>query len=188
MVDFPFCPCTAIHPYTAILHPFLILDIVNSRKNRIQTNTMSAMRVGQVSGNKNLIRLNFFKKIFDNISIYLGQISFFNCSRFIKRQIQEMNIFRFHTDIITCSTRFSLTNQRFQMANIGCIYVPVLFLFYKFSYFRMFSHKFRSIEAKIFCDSPHKHYITHHIFVSDCDISRCFISNMYIMMLIYQTF
>ena len=78
MVHFPFCPCAAIHPYTAVLHPFLVFHLVDSGQYGIQTNLVSSVRVSQVTGDKHLIRLDLEQQRLYDILVGLTQIILFH--------------------------------------------------------------------------------------------------------------
>ena len=60
VVDFPFCPCAAVHPDAAFFHPFcaIVKKFVNSGENSVGADTVSAMRVGKVASHENLMRLD----------------------------------------------------------------------------------------------------------------------------------
>ena len=69
MVDFPFGPCSTVHPYAAVLHPCFIFQLVDGGENRIGAYAVGAVRVGEVACHENLMGLHFAKELFDNVDI-----------------------------------------------------------------------------------------------------------------------
>lgn len=84
-----------------------------------------------------------FDQIFYNLYIGFGEIAFFNGSGLIERQVEEVYVLRFNTDIVTCRTCLALTNHRLDETNIGRIGFPVFLLTDEFMYLVAFLQKLR---------------------------------------------
>ena len=188
MVDFPFGPCATVHPNAAIFHPIFVLDFIDSGKDGIETNFVSSVRVGQIAGNENLMGFYRFDQIFYNLYIGFGEIAFFNGSGLIERQVEEVYVLRFNTDIVTCRTCLALTNHRLDETNIGRIGFPVFLLTDEFMYLVAFLQKLGSIEFEFLGNVVDQHDVTHHIFVTHSDITRSFVCHVYIVFLVGQSF
>ena len=74
------------------IKPCLSLELVQCLKNGLCTYTMRAMRVCEVTGKINLMRLHLLKKLYDDIDVSLSTFPFLYSASLIERQIEEMCI------------------------------------------------------------------------------------------------
>lgn len=86
VVNFPFRPGAAVHPYAAVLHPFLVFKFVDGCEHGIGADLVGAVGIGKVTGNENLMRLHIFEQALDNINVDLRKIAFLDGAGLVERK------------------------------------------------------------------------------------------------------
>ena len=107
--NFPFGPCATIHPDTAVFQPFgsFFLFKVYGSKYGICTYTVCSVRVGKVTGYKDLMRLHFTEQVADNFYVGFTDRILLDFTGFVEGEVQEVTTFQRNVVVSTSCARFA---------------------------------------------------------------------------------
>ena len=184
MVDFPLCPRAAIHPNAAVFHPWLIDEFIDSGEHCIGAHTVCAVRVGEVACHEYLVRLHITDKFLHDIHVAASEVSLLDRTGLIERQLAEVNVFGLDADIVACCSSLALADFPFQVAHGLNVDVTGVLLVDKAVYFVAQAAIVVGVDTEAVANAVHEHHISHHVLVAHCNVARCLISHMYIVVLI----
>ena len=92
LVERPLLPCAAIEQRFWNLNS-LVLELTQNSKGDKRADAVRAVRIGKVVRDENLVRFEFFDKIADALTVFVGGRKFFNGARNIEGEIKKMDVF-----------------------------------------------------------------------------------------------
>ena len=133
------------------------------------------------------MRLYFLNKVAYNLYILFAHWQLLNLTALIEGQIKEVYMVERNVVKGTCCACFATTNKTFQCQHIASIKVAWFLILESFLY--LFVHVndnliFRVIENLV--ETVNKVHEACYLFVVYCNITACFVSHMYIVLLIYK--
>src|SRR5678815_2148706 len=89
---------------------------------------MCAMRIGEITGSKYLMRFYSLQKFCCDLYIFITHWFLFNRTRLIKGEIEKMNVLIFDANIATRSFSFASSYQTFDVTDLCSIHLVCFFL------------------------------------------------------------
>ena len=131
--NIPFCPSTAIHPYSAVLKPLgtSFLFLVDGCQYGIGTLAVCAMRVGQVGSHVNLVWLNLANELLDGDDIVLGHRQFLNLSALVEGQVEEVDMLAVDAAIFAGQSGFATTDKSLKAQNLLSVCIALFLILQK---------------------------------------------------------
>ena len=146
------------------------------------------MWVGQIACNVYLVWLNAVDKLANHLHIGLAHGQFFNLTRLVERQVEEVNTLQRYIVIRRSGARFTTTDKTFNGKNVARIADTVFLLFEESLYFfvllldnRVWVATENLVKA---IDEVHK---ANHFFIANSDVTRRLVSHMHLMTLFNQS-
>ena len=187
--DFPFSPCTTVHPYAAVVEPLcsgLFLKVDGSHDS-VGTLAVSAVWVGKVAGNVNLVRLNLLQKFAYNLHIGLSHRQLFNLARLVERQVKEVTAVERNAVVGAGCACFTTANESLDGAYLRNIHVRRLLLSKELLDFIVHLGDDLVLAVAenlvVAIDEVHE---TCHFLIADSDVSGCLVGDVYLVVLLYQ--
>ena len=123
MVDFPFCPCAAIHPDTAVLHPFLVAELVEGGENGVGAHAVCSVGVGKVTCHENLVGLHILEEFLYNLDVGLGEVAFLDCTGLVEGEAEEVDVLGLDADIFAGDGSLCLADHCLDFADFLAVHV-----------------------------------------------------------------
>ena len=123
VLDFPFCPCAAIHPDAAVVEPCctcLLLE-VNGCEYGVRTLAVCAVRVGEVACHVNLMRLHFLEQRTYNLDVILRHRELLYLARLIEREVEEVDVVEGYAVVGAGCACLTATDESLYGAHLGRI-------------------------------------------------------------------
>ena len=117
ILDRPFAPCSSVQPYPAVFHELLAFQFGNDREQQVEADLLRTVRIGQVAGGEYLVRFYLLDHFLHNSHILLAYGLFFHRTRFVERQIQEMDVQIVQAHKTGGSQRLPTADQRLSPAD-----------------------------------------------------------------------
>ena len=188
VVHFPFRPSATIHPDTAVLHPLLVLHLIDSGQDSVETNLMRPMRIGQVASHKHLIRLNLLEQRLHDVLIHLAQLILLDHTGLIERQVEKMHMVVLHARITASVAGLLPADRSLHEEHVLTLRSAILHLLITQvmdNLLRFLSYS-RIVGRILIANITQILAITDHLLITHGDITGSLVSHMHVVMLVAQ--
>ena len=185
--DFPFRPCAAVHPHTAVLQPrrlglFLQVD---GGEDGIRTLAVRAVRVGQVAGYVDLVRLHGTDELPHDVHVGLAHRQLLDLARLIERQVEEVDVIERNLVEGAGRARLAAADQPLDGADILCVDVAFFLVLQELLYLLVLRlDDLVLLVAEELVETVDEVHETHDLLVADGDVARCLVGDVYVVALL----
>ena len=187
LLDRPFLPRAAIKPKYAFRGPRVLGDGFHTFEDCGQAGPMGAVRIGEIPGRIDLMRLYLAEQVGDDFDVGFTQRLLGDSPRLVERKIQKMEMVVWHAATPTGIRRFDPTNQTLDLLDFRDIHFTGALLSQDVGHppFQRFS--LGRAESKRRIKMCHKVRETKRFAVEDRDVSRGLIGHVHFVSLIDQS-
>ena len=122
----PFLPRTAIQPDFALLIPVVVPAQLTGAEDGLQTDTVSSMRVCQVTGCIDLMRFQFPQQIHNDLNVGITQRLLLDTTGLVERHVQEVQAVARNSAATGSRDCFALANQPLDHLHLQTVHLPGL--------------------------------------------------------------
>ena len=190
VLNLPFSPCAAIHPYTALLQPLRValLQLVDSSQDGIRTLLVGTVRVSQIARHVYLMGLHVINQLKHNLHVSLSHRQFLDASALVERQVEEVYVVKRNLVVGASRTRLTAPNQSLDGAYV--LRVDVTFLLFSKEIFYLtvfFLDDFIPVFSEKLVEPVDEVHETAHLLVADGNVSARLVSHVHVVSLLHQS-
>ena len=190
VLDFPLCPCTAVHPDAAVVEPLrtsLLLEVDGSHDG-IGTLAVSAVWVGEVAGYVYLVRFNLLKQFANDVHIRLAHRQLFNLARLIERQVEEVDVVERYTVVCAGGACLATAYESLDGAHLRSVHIARLLLSEEVLDVAVhLLYHLVLVVAEELVVAVHEVHEACHLLVADSNVARCLVGDVHVVVLLNES-
>ncbi len=118
LLGLPLLPRAAVEPDFAVVVPRLALHAVDGLEDGAEADAVRAVRVGQVAGGVDLVRLDLLQQVHDDLDVLLAERLLAHAAGLVERHVQEVQLLIRNAAVAAGGAGFAAADQALDLLHL----------------------------------------------------------------------